>query len=129
MIIDEKLWLLMVVVTVFLGCTMAVAQGDDEVSEQQELTSIEQKMQKRIFIDVNDVPLDTVIRQLVEQADLNYIKSPNVVGNVSVTFHDVPLEEALRNILSVHNCLYVPSENVLRIITSAEMNGFLFSHS
>ena len=78
-------------------------------------------MQKRISIDVNDVPLDTVIRQLVEQADLNYIKSPNVIGNVTVTFTDVPLEEALRNILSVHDCLYVPSNNVIRIITSAEM--------
>jgi len=85
------------------------------------LTDIERRMQKSISIDVNDVPIDTVIRQLVEQADLNYIKSPNVIGNVTVTFKDVPLEEALTNILAVHNCLYVPTDNVIRIITSAEM--------
>jgi type IV pilus assembly protein PilQ len=67
------------------------------------------------------VPIDTVIRQLIEQADLNYIKSPQVIGNVTVTFKDVPLEEALTNILAVHNCIYVPTNNVIRIITSAEM--------
>jgi type IV pilus assembly protein PilQ len=99
-----------------------VAQaGNEEPEERAGLTDLERRMQKNISIDVNDVPIDTVIRQLVEQADLNYIKSPNVIGNVTVTFRDVPLEEALTNILAVHNCLYVPTNNVIRIITTAEM--------
>jgi len=110
------------VVVACLGWSMAAAQSGNEGSEEETRSSdVEQRMQKHISIDVNDVPIDTVIRQLVEQADLNYIKSPNVVGNVTVTFKDVPLEEALTNILAVHNCIYVPTENVIRIITAAEM--------
>ncbi|MBN1805550.1 MAG: hypothetical protein JW837_09880 [Sedimentisphaerales bacterium] len=134
---NKKLRLLSVIMIIFLGCTMAVAQEQGQELEQQGTQqeirqdtldleqpakpTIEERMQKRIFIDANDVPIETVIRQLVEQADLNYIKSPNVVGNVTVKFDDVPLEEALRNILAVNDCLYVPTNNVLRIITSAEM--------
>jgi type IV pilus assembly protein PilQ len=114
--------LLTVFVVVCLSCAIAVAQtGNEEPEEKTGLTEIEQRMQKRISIDVNDMPIDLVIRQLVEQANLNYIKSPNVIGNVTVTFKDVPLEEALTNILAVHNCLYMPTDNVIRIITSAEM--------
>jgi len=114
--------LLAVFVVVCLSCAIAGGQtGNEEPEEKTGLTEIEQRMQKRISIDVNDMPIDLVIRQLVEQANLNYIKSPNVIGNVTVTFKDVPLEEALTNILAVHNCLYVPTDNVLRIITSAEM--------
>jgi len=114
--------LLTVFVVVCLSCAIAVAQtGNEEPEEKANLTELEQRMQKRISIDVNDQPIDLVIRQLVEQANLNYIKSPNVIGNVTVTFKDVPLEEALSNILAVHNCLYVPTDNVIRIITSAEM--------
>ncbi len=114
--------LLAVFVVVCLSCAIAVAQtGNEEPEEKTGLTEIEQRMQKSISIDVNDQPIDLVIRQLVEQANLNYIKSPNVIGNVTVTFKDVPLEEALTNILAVHGCLYVPTDNVLRIITSEEM--------
>ena len=113
---------LRVIAVVCLSCAIAVAQtGNEEPGENAGLTEIERRMQKSISIDVNDQPIDLVIRQLVEQADLNYIKSPNVIGNVTVTFKDVPLEEALTNILAVHNCLYVPTDNVIRIITSAEM--------
>ena len=129
--INKKSRLLTVIMIIFFGCTIAVAQDDSggensehqdmSTIENQEMPTVEQRMQKKIFIDVNDVPIDTVIRQLVEQADLNYIKSPNVIGNVTVKFDDVPLEEALRNILAVNDCLYVPTNNVLRIITSAEM--------
>ena len=100
----------------------AVAEtGNEDSEEKMSTTDLEQRMQKRIFIDVNDVPIDTVIRQLIEQADLNYIKSPKVIGNVTVTLTNVPLEEALTNILAVHDCIYVPTNNVIRIITSAEM--------
>jgi type IV pilus assembly protein PilQ len=120
-ITNRALRFLTVIAVICFSCVITVAQVGNEDSEEKGPTEMELRMQKRISIDVNDVPLDTVIRQLVEQADLNYIKSPNVAGNVTVTFSDVPLEEALRNILSVHDCLYVPTDNVIRIITSAEM--------
>jgi len=115
--------LLMVIAVICISCNITMAQeagyGDSE--EKVGLTAVEQLMKKNISIDVSEQSIDLVVKQLVEQAGLNFIMSPMVVGNVSVTFTDVPLEEALRNILAVHNSLYVPTDNVIRIITNAEM--------
>jgi len=100
----------------------AVAETSNEDSEEKmSQINLEQRMEKRVFVDHNDVSIDTVIRQLAEQADLDIIISPKVIGNVTVTLTNVPLEEALSNILAVHDCTYVLTENVMRIITSAEM--------
>ena len=112
----------MVFAVVCLGWAIAAAQaGNEEPEERAGLTELERRMQKRIFVDHNDTPIDAVIRQLAETADLDFIKSPNVIGNVTVTLTDVPLEEALNNILAVHGCTYILTENVVRIITTAEM--------
>jgi len=98
-----------------------VEAGNKDSKEETALPGLEQRMRKRVFVDHNDVPIDTVIRQLAEQADVDIIVSPKVLGNVTVTLTDVPLEEALNSILSVHGCTYVLSDNVLRVITSEEM--------
>jgi len=90
-------------------------------NEETDLPGLEQRMKKRVCVDHNDVSIDTVIRQLAEQADVDIILSPKVVGNVTVTLTDVPLEEALNSILSVHGCTYMLGENVLRVITSEEI--------
>lgn len=112
----------MVIAVICISCNITMAQADNEDSEEKaDLTEVERRMKKNISIDVSDQSIDLVVKQLVEQAGLNYIMSPMVVGNVTVTFNDVPLEEALRNILAVHDSLYVPTDNVIRIITSAEM--------
>ncbi len=99
-----------------------VVEADNKDSEEETaLTDLEQRMKKRVYVDHNDVSIDMVIRQLAEQADVDIIVSPKVIGNVTVTLTDVPLEEALNSILSVHGCSYVLSDNVLRVITSEEM--------
>jgi len=99
-----------------------VVEADNEDSKAETgVTDLEQRMRKRVFVDHNDVSIGMVIRQLAEQADVDIIVSPKVVGNVTVTLTDVPLEEALNSILSVHGCTYVLSDNVLRVITSEEM--------
>jgi type IV pilus assembly protein PilQ len=114
--------LLMVIAVICISCNITMAQADIEDSEENAgLTAVERRMKKNISIDVSDQSIDLVVKQLVEQAGLNYIISPLVVGNVTVTFNDVPLEEALRNILAVHDSLYVPTDNIIRIITSTEM--------
>jgi type IV pilus assembly protein PilQ len=100
----------------------AVAETSNEASqEKMVLPDLKQRMQKRVFADHNDVSIDTVLRQLAEQADMDIIISPKVAGNVTVTLTDVPLEEALNNILAVHDCTYVLTDNMMRIITSEEM--------
>ncbi len=113
---------LMIIAIVCLSCAIVTAQTDNEEAEgNNDFADLEKRMQKRIFIDVNEEPIEMVIRQLAEQAELDIIKSPKVTGNVTVKLRNVPLEEALNNILAIHDCTYVMTGSVVRVITSAEM--------
>ncbi|MHC4323216.1 MAG: hypothetical protein ACYSUX_02970, partial [Planctomycetota bacterium] len=97
----------------------SVSEGSSE--KKVVLTDLELRMQKVVCIDVNDVPIGTVIRQLADQVEVDLIMSPRVVGNVTVSLTDVSLDEALRCILDVHGAGIIVGENVIRILSREEM--------
>jgi type IV pilus assembly protein PilQ len=113
-----SIWLI-----VFSCCVVsrAVDAMEQEQMEEKPLSQLELRMQKMVSIDVSDVPIEVVIRQLAEQVDVDFIKSPNVTGNVTVTLTGVSVEEALQSILDVHGCAYIKGENVVRILSREEM--------
>ena len=118
----NRLTLLTIWTIACLCCPLVLAESSNEQPEQKEvLTDLEQRMRKKVCIDVNDVPIDMVIRQLAEQVNVDLIKSPKVTGNVTVTLTDVSLEEALRSILDVHGAGYIAGENIIRILSREEM--------
>ena len=100
-------------------CAVAVAEngndGNESMGQKEVLTDLEQRMLKTISIDFRNTPIEDVIRIMAEQADVDIIKSPNVIGNVTATLTNVPLEEALDNILAAHGYGYVTGENMIRI--------------
>jgi len=100
-----------------------VVAGSNNVptGEKQVLTPVEQKMQKLVSVDFRNTPMEDVIRVLAAQADIDIVKSPNVVGNVTATLTNVPLGEALRNILAAHGYTYVADQSMLRIVTKSEV--------
>ena len=103
-------------------CVSALAvESDEHVGKKAVLTDLEQRMQKVVCIDVNDVPIGTVMRQLADQVDVDLIMSPKVIGNVTVSLTDVSLDEALRCILDVHGAGIIVGENVIRILSRGEM--------
>ncbi len=103
-------------------CVSALAvEGGDHTGKQIVLTDLEQRMRKVVCIDVNDVPIGTVIRQLADQVDVDLIMSPKVTGNVTVSLTEVSLDEALRCILDVHGAGIIMGENVIRILSRGEM--------
>jgi type IV pilus assembly protein PilQ len=116
---------------VCLTCAIAVAEsgnegsekkGIEEAEEKEVLTSLEQRMQKRIpKLEFSDTAIGDVIRIIADQADLNVIKSPAVTGNVTATLADVPLGEALSNILASHGFGYVVDKNIIRIAPVDEL--------
>jgi type IV pilus assembly protein PilQ len=89
------------------------ASGGDE---QRILTTAEQQLQERVTFTCRNLPIDTVLMQLADQAKVDIIKSPKVQGNVTVKVTDVPLDEALNNILAAHNWTYIASENMIRVM-------------
>ena len=118
----NRLMLLTIWTFVCLCGPLVLAESSNEQPGQKEvLTDLEQRMRKKVCIDVNDVPIDMVIRQLAEQVNVDLIMSPNVTGKVTVTLTDVSLEEALRSILDVHGAGYIAGENIIRILSREEM--------
>ncbi len=85
-------------------------------SDKGVLTTAQQRLKERVTFTCRQLPIDTVLMQLAEQADVDIIKSPKVTGNVTVKITDVPLDEALNNILAAHGWTYVPSENMIRVM-------------
>ncbi len=102
-------------------CSVTTLANSGGVGTEEVLTDLEQRMQKVINIDANDVPIAAVMRQLADQADVDLIMSPLVTGAVTVSLTDVPLGEALQSILDVHGAAYVPGQSVIRIVPSDQM--------
>jgi len=119
---SKALKFLVVLAFVMVAGAVTVAENDDEVLAQKEiLTTLEQRMLKRISIDFRNTPIEDVIRIMAEQANVDIVKSPKVIGNVTTTLTDVPLEEALSNVLAAHDYGYVTSKNMIRIAPIEEI--------
>ena len=109
---------------VMAACAVAAAENDyNDLESIEILTTLEQRMQKKISVNFRDMPIDDVIRIMAEQADVDIIKSPKVIGEVTATLTDVPLEEALNNILIAHDYGYVADKNMIRIAPVGEITA------
>ena len=119
---SRKLNILIFCAFICLGRVSASAvESKEQAAKKTVLTDLELRMQKVVCIDVNEVPIATVIRQLADQVNVDLIMSPKVTGNVTVSLTDVSLDEALRCILDVHGAGIIVGENVIRILSRSEM--------
>jgi len=107
---------LAILLAMVIFLTVAVGAEDDQSNEVQVLTELERKLQTRITVDYQETDIDVVIKSITEKADIDVIKSPEVVGMVTAKLTDVPLSEALENILAAHDYGYVKSESMIRIL-------------
>ena len=83
---------------------------------QTPLKTGREKLRTRVTLSWVEQPIGKVLMDLADQAKIDIIKGPKVIGNVTAKVTDVPLEEALTNILAVHNCTYIATENMIRVI-------------
>ncbi len=119
----RKLGLLILLTVVTSGCVVAVAEDNDSnTGNKKVLSTLGQRMQKRISVDFRDTPIEDVIRIMAEQSGVDIIKSPKVTGNVTATLTNVPLDEALNNILVSHGYGYIASNNMIRIAPLEELS-------
>lgn len=87
----------------------------------QQGATLEERMMKKISVDFINTPIEDAVKMIAEQADVDYVKSPNVTGSVTATLTNVPLKEALRNILAVHGFGYVIDKNMISVKPLAEI--------
>ena len=122
---NRNWWVVIILLLLTIIAVNAKAQAPAGSKDNKKivLTPLQKKMQKRISVDFKATPIDDVLRSMAAQVDIDIIKSPKVIGEVSASLTDIPLDEALRNILSTHGYGYIVSENMIRIVPEAEMNG------
>jgi type IV pilus assembly protein PilQ len=101
---------------------VTVENEPNAVAKAEVLTTLEQRMQKKISVDFRETPIDDVIRIMAEQANVDVIKSPKVTGNVTAKLSTVPLEEALRNILASQGYDYVMTKSMIRVAPAGEIS-------
>ncbi|MHC4532298.1 MAG: secretin N-terminal domain-containing protein [Planctomycetota bacterium] len=103
-----------------LGLAIGAEQDSAEV-EQSISKSARQQLRTRITYSCTELPIETVLMDLAEQAKIDIVKSPKVTGNVTVKVTDVPLEEALTNILAAHDYTYIATESMVRVEPISEI--------
>ncbi len=113
-------------IIMFPCCVLTLAAGNDQdgvasIEKEDDLSELDIRMEKKVSVDFDNVSIETAIRQLAEQVNVDFIVSPSVQGNVSVTLTDVSVKEALQCILDVHGCGFIKGENVVRILLREEM--------
>jgi type II secretory pathway component GspD/PulD (secretin) len=87
---------------------------------QKNLTIAQQRLQTKVTYSCTDTPIDTALKELARQANIYIVKSPEVIGNVSIEVVDVPLEEVLTNLLGAHNYSFIATETMIRIVALPE---------
>ena len=85
------------------------------------LSAVQQRMQKEISVDFRETEIDDVLRVLAKQANVDIVKSPEVIGQVTATLTNIPLAEALDQILAAHGYGYIPSENMIRVVPQSDI--------
>lgn len=97
------------------------AEQDSAADKQPVPKTAQQRLRTRITYSCINLPIETVLMNLAEQAKIDIVKSPKVTGNVTVKVTDVPLEEALSNILAAHDYTYIATESMIRVVPLSEI--------
>lgn len=126
--IQRKRWIIratvilgLIVMTQLAGAQQIIQMEDEAALKVKKMTDVEIRMQKVISVDYRATPIEDVLRGMAQQADIDIVKSPDVVGEVTATLTDVPLDEALSNILSAHGYAYIPSENIVMVVPKSQV--------
>jgi type II secretory pathway component GspD/PulD (secretin) len=104
------------IILLFISPLTVGAGGITLQDEQTDSITAPDKLRTKVTLNYIDTPIQKVLSDLAKQAKIDIIKSPKVVGDVTVKLTDIPLEEALTNILSLYYCTYIATENMIRVV-------------
>jgi len=117
----QECTLTFLVLLLFLTRLTAGVEPNSTPAEKGVSKTAQQRLRTRVTYSCVDSPIETVLMNLAEQANIDIVKSPKVTGNVTVKVTNVPLEEALTNILAAHDYTYVATESMIRVVPLPEI--------
>jgi len=110
------------------GTILAVDQAVPQAqppAEAPPLTELQKRMKTRVSVDFRETPIEDVIKSFAQQADVDIVKGPAVIGKVTATLTDVPLDEAMDTIFAVHGFGYTTTDSIIRIVPRSELAQFM----
>ncbi|MHC4483363.1 MAG: secretin N-terminal domain-containing protein [Planctomycetota bacterium] len=110
-------------ILLFLWPLTARAQQHYAPDKQSISKTARQRLRTKITYSCVDLPIETVLMNLADQASIDIVKSPKVTGKVTVKVTEVPLEEALTNILAAHDYTYIATNSMIRVVPLPEITA------
>jgi len=116
--------------------SFAHAQTDDEGQAIQPIMmtepkdSLDDRLARKITLDVRDMNIVDVIKFLAQKGDFNVIVSPTVEGRSTLLLHDVDIKDALDIVVISNKLAYHIDDDIVQIMTASEyeaMYGKQFS--
>jgi type II secretory pathway component GspD/PulD (secretin) len=117
--------------------TFAKAQTDDEggqaikpIMMTEPKDSLEDRMARKITLDVRDMNIVDVIKFLAQKGEFNVIVSPSVEGKSTVLLHDVNIKDALNIVVISNKLAYHIDDDIVQVMSASEyeaMYGKQFS--
>ena len=116
--------------------TFAKAQTDDEgqvikpIIMTEPKDSLEDRMARKITLDVRDMNIVDVIKFLAQKGEFNVIISPSVEGRSTVLLHDVDIKDALDIVVISNKLAYHIDDDIVQVMSASEyeaMYGKQFS--
>src|SRR5208283_3433751 len=100
----------------------AKAQTDDEgqvikpiiMTEPKE--SLEERMARKITLDVRDMNIVDVIKFLAQKGEFNVIIAPSVEGRSTVLLHEVSIKDALDIVIISNKLAYHLEDDIIQVM-------------
>ena len=77
--------------------------------------------EKIVTLDVENMNIETVLKMIAEQSELNISISKNVIGNVTVKLENVSVYKALDAVLKTNNYLYSIENGIINVYTYQDL--------
>src|SRR5579863_4279620 len=106
--------------------TFAKAQTDDGaqaikpimMTEPQD--SMDDRLARKITLDVRDMNIVDVIKFLAQKGEFNVIISPTVEGRTTLLLHDVDIKDAMDIVVIADKLAYHIDDDIIQIMTASE---------
>ncbi|MDE2221892.1 MAG: hypothetical protein KGK03_02360 [Candidatus Omnitrophica bacterium] len=81
---------------------------------------LDERLQRKITLDVRDMNIVDVIKFLAQKGDFNVIIAPSVEGRTTVLLHDVDIKDALDIVVMSNKLAYHIEDDIVNIMTASE---------
>jgi type II secretory pathway component GspD/PulD (secretin) len=85
--------------------------------------SLEDRLARKITLDVRDMNIVDILKFLALKGDFNVVISPTVEGKTTVLLHNVGIKDALDIVIISNRLAYHLENDIVQVMTSAEFEG------